>query len=643
MIKFLAIDDNRDNLTVLKALLADSFPEALIITAMSGREGIEKARLENPSVILLDIVMPEMDGFETCEILKKDELLQRIPVIILTAAKTDAASRIKALKLGAETFLSKPIDAAELSAQVSAMLRIRVSEEKVRQENELLEELVQERTKGLEKSNFASMNLMEDLKVEIEKHRRSQQALKESEARVRAKLDSILQPEGDILGLELADIVDVPAVQAIMDDFYHLSNIGVGILDLRGKILVATGWQDICTKFHRVHPETCANCFESDTELSKDVAPGATIIYRCKNNMWDVVTPITIGGKHMGNLFLGQFLFDDEQPDIELFRNMARKYDFDEDEYLAALEKVPRWSREKVGMIMSFYTKFATIISKLSYGNIKLARMLAEQSILLNERKQASEEIQKLNAGLEKRVLERTAQLELANKELDAFSYSVSHDLCAPLRAINGYTHILNEQYADALDDEAKRLCRNIRSGTTRMRQLIDELLAYARLSRSEIKPAPVNMKELAQAVFDEITEAGSNSRVNISMADLPASQGDKTMIRQVWVNLISNAVKFSSKKENPVVEIGCRVEDEEAVYFVRDNGAGFDMEYANKLYGVFQRLHSGREFEGTGVGLAIVQRVIHRHGGRVWAEGEVGKGATFYFTMPIKKTGFSE
>lgn len=188
----------------------------------------------------------------------------------------------------------------------------------------------------------------------------------------------------DIGSLELADVIDTHAVQAIMDDFYSLTRIPVGIIDAGGTVLVATGWQEICTKFHRQHPETCRHCVQSDTVLSGGVQKGQFKLYRCKNNMWDMATPIIVGGIHLGNLFLGQFLFEDESPDYDFFRSQARQYGFDEQEYLAALERVPRWSRETIDMAMTFYAKLANMLSTVGYSNIKLARSMAEQEQLLN-------------------------------------------------------------------------------------------------------------------------------------------------------------------------------------------------------------------------------------------------------------------
>ena len=253
----------------------------------------------------------------------------------------------------------------------------------------------------------------------------------------------------------------------------------------------------------------------------------------------------------------------------------------------------------------------------------------------ISARKQAEAALHHLNAELEQRVQERTAQLEAANRELEAFSYSVSHDLRAPLRAIDGFSGMVIEDYGGTLDAEGQRLLGVVRNNAKKMSQLIDDLLSFSRTGRGELKHERLDMAALARSVFDEIGgDAAARARIDFTVEELPEAEGDAALVRQVWVNLLSNAVKYSSRKERAVIEVAGAREGDQVVYQVRDNGAGFDMHCADKLFGVFQRLHGAEEFDGTGIGLANVRRIVSRHGGRTWAEGAVDRGAIFHFTL---------
>ena len=240
------------------------------------------------------------------------------------------------------------------------------------------------------------------------------------------------------------------------------------------------------------------------------------------------------------------------------------------------------------------------------------------------------------NAELQEREKQQSLELAAAYKDLESFAYSISHDLRAPLRAIDSFGQILTEDFAHALGEEGGRLLDHIRKGSQKMDQLIVGLLEFSRIGRQALKHELIDMSAMAAAVAEEARLLHSGSTPSVEIADLPTVSGDAIVIRQVWSNLIGNALKYSAKHAQPIIRVSGRIEGTEAIYQVEDNGAGFDMRYAPKLFGVFQRLHRAEEFAGTGVGLAIVQRIVVRHGGRIWAQGVPNGGATFQFALPL-------
>ena len=308
-------------------------------------------------------------------------------------------------------------------------------------------------------------------------------------------------------------------------------------------------------------------------------------------------------------------------------------------EIIGELEKNGFWTGEVLNLKKDG-TVFWSHANVAIFDHSKFGKVLVSVQQDITERKNAESQIKKLNEDLENRVIQRTELLEAANKELEAFSYSVSHDLRAPLRSVHGFTKILLEDYEANLDDEGKRICGIISSSATKMGELIDDLLSFSRIGRSTLSSSEIDMKRIAKVVFEGMTSPTERKRIKLNIGKLQKAFGDITLFGQVWTNLISNAIKYSSKNDVSEISIGSKIAGNMIIYFIKDNGVGFDMQYAHKLFGVFQRLHSEADFEGNGVGLAIVQRIILKHGGNVWAEGEEEKGATFYFSLPAEGDG---
>jgi len=268
---------------------------------------------------------------------------------------------------------------------------------------------------------------------------------------------------------------------------------------------------------------------------------------------------------------------------------------------------------------------------ELVFQNKEKEKQAVKLFLSNKELKKADETVHKLNEKLERKVL----QLESVNKDLESFSYSVSHDLRTPLRAVHGYTKMLKEDYITQLDPEANRLMDNVMNYAKKMGQLIDDLLSFSRIGRKELMKENIPMNDIVSNLCSEIKSENNLRNIQFEIDELLPAQGDSVVIKQAWINLISNAVKYSKLNTKTIIKIGSEVKGDEIIYHVKDNGVGFDMRYADKLFGVFQRLHSDKDFDGTGVGLAIVHRIICKHGGNVWAEGKVNEGATFYFSLP--------
>jgi PAS domain S-box-containing protein len=539
---------------------------------------------------------------------------------------------------------------------------------------------------------------------------------------------------------ELSAIIDVPALQSLMEKFFAITHMGIGIIDLKGNVLVKVGWQDACTKFHRLNPESVKNCRESDTILTEGVQRGEFREYKCRNHIWDIVTPLFINDRHVGNLFFGQYFYTDETIDKKIFTAQAEQYGFDKEAYLAAIKNVQRFSREQVRNLMVFFTELANLISHLSYSNLKLAQTISDQKKVEQTLKESQEDLahaqevshtgswrldldndnllwsdetyrifgisfgtpmtyekflssvypedrdlvnQKWTAALsgapydvehrimandeirwvrergelefnqqgkfksgfgtvhditerkqDEEALKRyTRDLEEALKEIESFSYSVSHDLRQPLRALDGFSQAILEDYGDKLDDQGKDYLNRIRQASHLMSQLTDDMLKLSRVTRAEMDWGNVNLSEVAKTVVSELKSIHPGRLADFSITPDIIAYGDRQLLTILLKNLLENSWKFTAKKTRAEIKFGVSNQKGNRVCFVKDNGAGFDMRYADKLFKPFQRLHREADFPGTGIGLATVQRIIHRHGWNIWAESKLGKGTTIYFT----------
>ncbi|MEJ0055282.1 MAG: PAS domain S-box protein [Bacteroidota bacterium] len=589
-------------------------PRRTILNAQTGEQALKILLNESIDLIILDVQMPGMDGFEVAQIIKSSKKTRDIPIIFASAEKTEHKSLMKGYREGAVDYLSKPLDPEIAKAKVAVLLQLQMQRKELLEKNASLENasllinnsadiigIIDATTFRIEEINNAFTSILgyseeqtretvltfflsdEDRIMVQELARKGEEHLS-FETRIYCSDRSIKWLQWRVVAkfnkwfVNARDITEIKQVEKIRNYIATVvkqSSDAIYIHDEEGRII---SWNKGAEQIYGFTEKESVNM-----------------------KIWNIVPDYCIAQTEemIQDVLLGKKIHDVETKRIT-----------------------------KHGKLID--VQFAASLVVDSDNNDKKSVAITERDI--TSQKLAEEKIHILNKDLEDNV----EQLKLLNGELESFSYSISHDLRAPLRSINGFASILVNEHSSQLDDDGKKMLGTVQRNASRMGILIDELLAFSKLGRKPLEKSNINMNEMVKQIIGEF-ESSEKFRTSVVMNDLPAADADKILIHQVWVNLISNAIKYSSRKEAPAVEIGAVVRENEIEYYVKDNGAGFSMEHANKLFGVFQRLHSQNEFEGTGVGLAIVYRVVSKHGGRVWAEASVGAGATFYFTLPNK------
>lgn len=658
----LIVDDTPHNLQLLGKILGKQYNVRL---ASNGQIALAEVQSSPPDLILLDIMMPEMDGYEVANQLKAGQLTNEIPIIFISALD-DADSKVRAFAVGGVDYITKPFQKREVLARVEIHLSLRRLYKQAQAE-------IAER-KRIEESLRESEELL-SLFIHYSPIYAFIKAVTPTESRVLIASENYQ----DLMGISGSEMVGktmeelFPAERAAnftADDWAIVSKGQVLRLDedlngrsyttfkfpiIQGEKTLLAGYAVDITERKQAEEalshrnREMAMLYETSLEINAlsdistlllaiirracellKIPSGALYLVRPEEETLELVVehqlpPHWVGTKiHVGEGLAGQVVQTKKPMVVEDYLTWGGRLEAFYDSPARRVMGVPLKIHDQITGVIVLVDKQ---VGTFSEDEIRLASLFADQAAIAVSNAQFA-------AQLEERVVQRTSELEAANRELESLSYNIAHDMRSPVRAIVGYSGILQQTHRAQLDSEGLQLLENIHTSGMRLGQMIDGFLTFLHLGHATIYLQPVNSNSLVSRLINKQKPELKSRQIEFSVGDLPECRADPKLLEKVWEQLISNAVKFTRPCEIARIEIGSGEADGKAYYFVRDNGVGFDMKYSAKLFGVFQKLHYESEFEGTGIGLAIVKRIIQRHAGKIWVEAEVDQGAGFYFSL---------